>query len=128
MTRKQQGFQKLVYVFSDTKPRAGELKSLQCLFRESGAARFRPSEQFAWARRAHSPSAGRANSTQVVLSVWKMAATKIEQKALDLLRAFERAGKSVKRVAIEGRKIELELSSGEVGDEFDGINMRHGKT
>lgn len=57
-----------------------------------------------------------------------MATTNIEQKALNMLRAFEQAGKSVTRVTIEGRKIELELSSGEGGDEFDGIDMRHGKT
>ncbi|QFT59188.1 hypothetical protein FIU94_10155 [Sulfitobacter sp. THAF37] len=56
----------------------------------------------------------------------KMAATNMEQKALSLLRAFERAGKMVTRVSIDGRKIELELSTGEIADEFDRIDMRHG--
>ncbi|MGR3795693.1 hypothetical protein [Vannielia sp. SX4] len=56
-----------------------------------------------------------------------MARMKIEQKALDLLNAFERAGKSVGRVTIEGRKIELVLSRPKEGDEFEGIDMRHGK-
>lgn len=57
-----------------------------------------------------------------------MAGVKIEQKALDLLNAFERAGKSVGRVTIEGRKIELVLSRPKEGDEFEGLDMRHGKT
>ena len=56
-----------------------------------------------------------------------MATTSIEQKALHLLNAFERAGKLVKRVTVDGRKIELELSSQEESGEFDGVDMRHGK-
>ncbi len=43
-----------------------------------------------------------------------------------MLNAFEKAGKLVTRVSIEGRKIELELASDERSDDFDGINMRHG--
>lgn len=54
--------------------------------------------------------------------------TTIEQKAVGLLSAFERAGKKVSRVTIDGRKIEIVLSETEHLDEFDGIEMRHGKT
>jgi len=52
----------------------------------------------------------------------------VEQKALSLLRAFEGAGKSVHRVSIEGRRIEIELSKEDVRDEFERINMHYGKT
>ncbi|SDW15760.1 hypothetical protein SAMN04488001_0417 [Litoreibacter albidus] len=57
-----------------------------------------------------------------------MSTRTLEQKALSLLQAVEKAGKSVASVAIEGRKIELVLSSGENVDEFERIDMRHGKT
>ncbi len=58
-----------------------------------------------------------------------MARANIEQKALGLLKTFERAGKSVGRVTIEGQKIELVLSkSVEDADEYLGVDMRHGKT
>ena len=57
-----------------------------------------------------------------------MAAANIEKKALGLLKAFENAGKSVARITVEGRKIELVLSQEGERDEFDGIDMRHGKT
>ncbi len=57
-----------------------------------------------------------------------MAASKIERKALTLLNAFENAGKPVSRVIVDGRRIELELSSFQDSDEFDRIDMRHGKT
>jgi len=57
-----------------------------------------------------------------------MAASKIERKALTLLNAFENAGKPVSRVIVDGRRIELELSSIQESDEFDRIDMRHGKT
>ncbi|MEB8387534.1 hypothetical protein OO012_09865 [Rhodobacteraceae bacterium KMM 6894] len=56
-----------------------------------------------------------------------MSAAKIEQRALSLLNTFENAGKTVSRVTIEGRKIELVLSKEHVVDEFEGIDMRHGK-
>jgi len=57
-----------------------------------------------------------------------MSVTKVEQRALILLNTFESAGKSVSRVTIEGRKIELVLSKEQEVDEFEGIDMRHGKT
>ena len=57
-----------------------------------------------------------------------MARTTIEDKALRLLNAFERAGRTVGRVTVDGRKIELVLASDQPGDEFEGIDMRHGKT
>lgn len=51
-----------------------------------------------------------------------------EQKALNLLNVFERAGKPVSRVVVEGRRIEIELATREDSDEFDRIDMRYGKT
>ncbi|WP_170848796.1 hypothetical protein [Pseudooceanicola nitratireducens] len=57
-----------------------------------------------------------------------MARTTIEDKALRLLNAFERAGRTVGRVTVDGRKIELVLAGDQPGDEFEGIDMRHGKT
>ena len=56
-----------------------------------------------------------------------MARTTIEEKALRALAAFEKAGKSVSRVTLEGRKIELVLNSRDEADEFEGLDMRHGK-
>jgi phage gp29-like protein len=56
-----------------------------------------------------------------------MAGEKVEQRAIALLRAVEKAGKTVSRVVVDGRRIELELASGESVDEFDRIDMRHGK-
>ncbi|EET47046.1 hypothetical protein [Thalassobium sp. R2A62] len=57
-----------------------------------------------------------------------MARTTIEEKALRLLNAFECAGKSVGRVTIDGKKIELVLAGPTTVDEFDRIDMRHDKT
>ena len=57
-----------------------------------------------------------------------MSANRIEQRALRVLNTFENAGKSVTRVTIDGRKIELVLSKGQDEDEFDMIDMSHGKT
>lgn len=57
-----------------------------------------------------------------------MPASKLEQNALSLLNAFEKAGKVVSRVTIDGRRIELELATGETPDEFDRIKMRYDKT
>ncbi|MCF3595461.1 hypothetical protein LZG00_15825 [Rhodobacteraceae bacterium LMO-12] len=57
-----------------------------------------------------------------------MAATTIVKKALAMLNTFERAGKSVSRVIVEGRKIEIVLLETKENDEFDGIDMHHGKT
>jgi hypothetical protein len=55
-------------------------------------------------------------------------ATSLEQKALSLLNAFERAGKSVSSVIIEGKRIEIVIQARDDSDEFDRIDMRHGKT
>lgn len=57
-----------------------------------------------------------------------MPSIKLEQQALSLLKAFENAGKTVSRVTIEGRRIELVLSKADSRDEFDRINMRHDQT
>ncbi len=57
-----------------------------------------------------------------------MAAGSLEKKALSLLETLEKAGKSVSKIAVEGRRIEIVLASGESVDEFDRIDMRHGKT
>lgn len=57
-----------------------------------------------------------------------MARTSIEEKALRLLNSFERAGRTVGRVTIEGRKIELVLTTEQRVDEFERIDMRHDKT
>lgn len=57
-----------------------------------------------------------------------MAGRSIEKKALDLINAFERAGKPVGVVKVEGRRIELVLSEQQRRDEFEGIDMRHGET
>lgn len=57
-----------------------------------------------------------------------MARTTIEEKALRLLSAFERAGRTVGRVTVDGRKIELVLMTEQSTDEFERIDMRHGKT
>lgn len=64
----------------------------------------------------------------MVGSLGQLAMSNIEKKALGLLKAFEDAGRSVDRVVIDGRRIEIELSSGENKDDFDRIDMRHGKT
>ncbi|WP_394181440.1 hypothetical protein [Yoonia maritima] len=57
-----------------------------------------------------------------------MARTSIEEKALRLLHVFERAGRSVRRVTVDGKKIELVLAETPVVDEFERIDMRHDKT
>nr|WP_309503596.1 hypothetical protein [uncultured Roseovarius sp.] len=56
------------------------------------------------------------------------AAKTTEQKAIKLLKALESAGKAVSSVVVEGRRIEVKLSVVQTADEFDGIDMRHGKT
>jgi hypothetical protein len=58
----------------------------------------------------------------------EMATVSVEQRALNLLNAFEKAGKSVGKVVVEGKRIELELHCTEAADEFDRIDMRYGKT
>jgi len=57
-----------------------------------------------------------------------MSASTVEQRALSLLRTFEKAGRTVSRVTIEGKKIELVLSVGTTADEFERIDMRYDKT
>lgn len=55
--------------------------------------------------------------------------TDVADRALSLLRTFEKAGRPVKRVVIDGRKLEFEFARGEDSqDEFDGIDMRHDQT
>lgn len=56
-----------------------------------------------------------------------MAQAKIEDKALRLLAAFERAGKSVERVTIDGKRIELVLVEPGQVDEFERVDMTYGK-
>jgi hypothetical protein len=58
----------------------------------------------------------------------EMSASTVEQRALSLLNTFEKAGRTVSRVTIEGKKIELVLSTGPTADEFERIDMRYDKT
>ncbi|WP_278922587.1 hypothetical protein [Pseudophaeobacter profundi] len=44
-----------------------------------------------------------------------------------MLQALERAGKAVSAVVVEGRRIEVKFESGSTVDEFERIEMRHGK-
>ncbi|MBL3554445.1 hypothetical protein [Rhodovulum sulfidophilum] len=49
-----------------------------------------------------------------------------EKRALNYLRALEAEGRVVKRVVIEGRRIEFELETEqEVLSEFDRVDMRY---
>lgn len=52
----------------------------------------------------------------------------LERKALSMLRALEGAGKTVNRISVDGRKIEIQLGVADTEDEFERIDMRHGKT
>ena len=54
-----------------------------------------------------------------------MSAAKVEQRAISLLNAFERSGRTVSRVTIDGGKIELVLSTEPTGDEFERVDMRY---
>jgi hypothetical protein len=56
-----------------------------------------------------------------------MASGSVESRALSLVKAFERDGKTVSRVTIEGRKIELVLSEAPAADDFARIDMRYDK-
>lgn len=51
-----------------------------------------------------------------------------EIQAIRLLKALEDAGKAVCGVVVEGRRIELKLCEEQADDEFERIDMRHGKT
>lgn len=77
---------------------------------------------------AHSAARMRERAWAKVRQGWKiMARTSMEEKALRLLSAFERAGRTVGRVTIDGRKIELVLLTEQCADEFERIDMRHDK-
>lgn len=54
-------------------------------------------------------------------------APKIEAKALSIIDAFERSGKKVRKVILDGRRIEVELVDVDVQDSFAQIDMRYGK-
>ena len=57
-----------------------------------------------------------------------MTASKTEREALRYLSIFEAKGKQVARVVIDGRRIEFEFARAEDSqDEFDKVDMRHGK-
>jgi hypothetical protein len=56
-----------------------------------------------------------------------MPGRSVEQRALGLLRVFEAAGKTVSRITIEGKRIELELAKQQDADEFAGLDMRYDK-
>ena len=57
-----------------------------------------------------------------------MARKTIEEKALNLLHTFERAGRPVGRVTVDGKKIEIVFTAPNSPDEFERLNMRHDKT
>lgn len=77
---------------------------------------------------AHSDERMRDKAWTRVLEGWtNMARTTIEEKALRLLSAFERAGRTVGRVTVEGRRIEIVFSEVCQLDEFERIEMRHDK-
>lgn len=57
-----------------------------------------------------------------------MPVSKVEQRALSLLNTFEKSGRTVSRVTVEGNKIEFVLSTEPTGDEFERIEMRYDKT
>lgn len=57
-----------------------------------------------------------------------MPALTAEKKALSFLKAFEAEGHVVKRVVIEGKRVELELDKITVGPyDFDKVDMRYDK-
>jgi hypothetical protein len=59
---------------------------------------------------------------------WNMKmASNIETKALSIIEAFERSGKKVSRVILDGRRIEVELVCVEDQDSFAHFDMRYGK-
>ncbi len=56
-----------------------------------------------------------------------MSSATTEQKAIRLLQALERSGKAVSSVVVEGRRIEVKFEGGLPSDEFERLEMRHGK-
>ena len=57
-----------------------------------------------------------------------MSGSNIEQRALSLVNAFEKSGRTVASITIDGKKIELVLAIAQSSDEFDRIGMRHDQT
>ena len=57
-----------------------------------------------------------------------MGHTRIEEKALRLLRTFERSGRIIGRVTIEGKKIELVFAEPDVPDDYERLDFNHDKT
>lgn len=57
-----------------------------------------------------------------------MAKLKVEVRALEMLKAFEDAGKPVGSVLIEGQKIQLVFTRSNDVDDFDRVDMRYDKT
>ncbi len=57
-----------------------------------------------------------------------MSAVKLEQAAMRFLSELESKGKQVTRIVIEGKRIEFDLAGSDKLDEFERIDMRHGKT
>ncbi|WP_299632016.1 hypothetical protein [uncultured Roseobacter sp.] len=52
----------------------------------------------------------------------------VEKKALSFLKALEAEGHIVKRVVVEGKRIELELETTTAGScDFDKVDMRYDK-
>lgn len=91
------------------------------------ALAYTDSYQLAWGVLPIHP-AGCASHRNRILGVYGMSGASIEQKALKVIAAFEKAGRSIRRVTLDGRKIELELSPTSDADEFERIDMRHDKT
>ncbi len=83
-------------------------------------------------RRVHLPlfleATNRVSGPNAVRLCKAVSLNKIEQKALSLLTTFENAGRSVRRVSVEGRRIEIELVTVDNDDDFERIEMRYGKT
>lgn len=70
----------------------------------------------------------RKRTVSAPLRVRVMPSMTAERKALTYLKAFEAEGRVVKRLAIEGKRIELELETmPEDLSKFDRVDMRYGK-
>jgi hypothetical protein len=70
----------------------------------------------------------RANVPGLTESGRAMPALSAEKKALSFLRALEAEGHIVKRVVVEGKRIELELESTTAGPyDFDKLELRYDK-
>jgi hypothetical protein len=46
----------------------------------------------------------------------------VQDRAMRLVRVLEEAGKTVRKVIIRGRDIEVELETGQAGDDFDVVD------